>query len=129
MEKVPLVLVEPSDACASIANPTEVRFNVGLVERGGCSFLSKCIEAERNEMKAIIVFDNNDMNDDQYIDMIDDTTSRNCSIPAAFLLGRDGYMIRRQMIYMGLKQVLINIPVNMTMVPVEDQQHPPWVFY
>jgi hypothetical protein len=127
--KIPMVIVEPSDACSSVVNPMEVRDNIGLVERGGCSFLSKCIEAEQSGMNGIIVFDNNDSNDDQYIDMVDDTTSRNCSIPAAFLLGRDGFMIRRQMMYLGLRQVIINIPVNMTLVPLEDHRNPPWVFY
>lgn len=110
----------------------ELRNNIGLIARGGCSFLDKCIEAERSGLKAILIYDNNSSNDDKFLDMITDSTERNCSISAAFILGRDGYMIKRQMIYLGLESLPIHIPVNISKLPLENQKqnlNPPWTLY
>jgi len=123
-----LVVVEPNDACSTAANRFELKNNIGLIQRGGCSFLAKCIEAERNGMIAIIIYDNNNSNDDLYIEMVGDTTSRNCSIPAAFLLGKDGHMIRRALDALNLNRAIINIPINISLVPYNRRQ-PPWVVW
>ena len=57
----------------------------------GCSFLSKCINAEKAGALAAIIYDNQPDNDQNMIDMIQDETQRSTSIPAFFLLGKDGY--------------------------------------
>ncbi|RWS29905.1 protease-associated domain-containing protein 1-like protein, partial [Leptotrombidium deliense] len=126
LEKVPLIVVEPSDACATLmTNRYELVSNVGLVERGGCSFLSKCIQAQNSGLVAVIVYDNKESSD-EYVDMIDDNTKRNCTIPAVYILGRDGYMIRRHLIAEQLKSAIINIPINETMIPLSKRRNPPW---
>jgi len=90
--------------------------------------LAKCIEAELNGMIAIIIYDNNDNNDDMYIEMIGDNTTRNCSIPAAFLLGKDGYMIRRTLEALDMNRAIVNIPINISHTPLKRRQ-PPWVVW
>ena len=37
-------------------------------------------------------------NDELYISMVDDTTERKVAIPAAFLLGRNGYVYNREIV-------------------------------
>ncbi|KAH7973003.1 hypothetical protein HPB52_020145 [Rhipicephalus sanguineus] len=114
LSHVGLVLSEPLQGCGSFVNRLELRDNAVLVERGGCSFLTKCVEVRRQGALALIVADSDPFNADRYVDMRDDGTRRNCSIPAAFLLGRDGYMIRRGLEAHGLRRALINIPVNVS---------------
>uniref|UniRef100_A0A131XBS5 Putative protease-associated domain-containing protein 1 n=1 Tax=Hyalomma excavatum TaxID=257692 RepID=A0A131XBS5_9ACAR len=129
LSNVGLVLSEPLQGCASLVNRLELRHNVVLVERGGCSFLTKCVEVRRQGALAVIVADSDPSNDDQYVDMMDDSTRRNCSIPAAFLLGKDGYMIRRGLEAHGLHRALINIPVNVSGVPAHRLRQPPWLVW
>ncbi|CAG2158038.1 unnamed protein product [Oppiella nova] len=123
-----LVIVEPNDSCTSVVNRFELFRNIGLIERGGCSFLDKCIVAEKSEMIGVIIYDNNDHNDDLYIEMVADTSSRNCSIPAAFLLGKDGHMIRRALDALRLNRAVVNIPINISHLPSKIRQ-PPWVVW
>lgn len=129
LSNVGLVISEPSQGCSSAINKLELRHNVVLIARGGCSFLSKCIHALREGALAVIIMDDNANNDDQYIDMMDDSTHRNCSIPATFLLGRDGYMIRRGLQTHGLQRAIINIPINVSQIPVQKLKRPPWVVW
>lgn len=129
LSNVGLVLSEPLQGCASLVNRLELRHNVVLVERGGCSFLTKCVEVRRQGALAVIVADSDLSNDEQYVDMMDDSTRRNCSIPAAFLLGKDGYMIRRGLEAHGLRRALINIPVNVSGVPAHRLRQPPWLVW
>ncbi|KFM77216.1 Protease-associated domain-containing protein 1, partial [Stegodyphus mimosarum] len=117
LQNVGLVVAEPSHGCSAPINKLELRNNIALIDRGGCSFLSKCIQAERSGVLAVIICDNDISNDDQYIDMIDDSTKRNCSIPAVFLLGKDGYMIKKSLKTHNLTRAIINIPINMTYMP------------
>ncbi|KAF8790427.1 Protease-associated domain-containing protein like [Argiope bruennichi] len=124
-----LVLAEPRDGCSAPLNTLELRNNIVLIDRGGCSFLSKCIQAERAGVVGAIICDNDVSNDEQYIDMIDDTTKRNCSIPAIFILGRDGFMIKKNLNTHNLIRAVINIPVNMTHVLPHQQKKPPWVLW
>jgi len=126
---VGLVVAEPSHGCSAPINKLELRNNIALIERGGCSFLSKCIQAERSGVLAVMICDNDISNDDQYIDMIDDSTKRNCSIPAVFLLGKDGYMIKKSLKTHNLTRAIINIPINMTFVPDHEHKQPPWVLW
>ncbi|GFQ86503.1 protease-associated domain-containing protein 1 [Trichonephila clavata] len=121
-----LVLAEPRHGCSTPINKYELQNNIVLIERGGCSFLSKCIQGERAGVVAVIICDNDAYNDDQYIDMIDDTTRRNCSIPALFILGKDGFMIKKSLSTHNLVRAIINIPINMTYVLPHQQKKPPW---
>ena len=52
--------------------------------------MSKAITAERAGAVAVVIHDDNEKNDWSFIDMINDNTDRSTSIPATFMLGRDG---------------------------------------
>lgn len=119
-----LVLAEPRDSCSSIINKLEIKDNIALVERGGCSFLEKCIEIERSGGIALIVYDYDKANDENYIEMIVDNTSRNCSIPAVSLLGKDGHYIVQALLALRLSRAVITIPVN---TAVDKNSNPPWL--
>ncbi len=62
--------------------------------------------------------------------MIGDNTTRNCSIPAAFMLGKDGYMIRRALDAHQTNRAIVNIPVNVSLngIPLKKRQ-PPWLVW
>ena len=90
--------------------------------------MDKCIVAQTNGMIGIIIDDNDEQNDDMYVEMITDNTTRNCSIPAAFLLGKDGYMIRRALSVHRLNRAIVNIPVNVSQAS-NRIRHPPWVVW
>lgn len=120
---IAMVLVEPIDACSTIINKLELRDNLALVERGGCSFLHKCIEVEKNGSIGLVVFDNDKHNDENFIEMIDDSTSRNCSIPAISLLGRDGHMIMKSLMALRLDRAVISLPIQ------ASNNGPPWLIW
>jgi len=124
-----LVPADPQDACGVLVNREDIEGNVAMVERGSCSFLSKSIQAERAGARAVIVYDNNSNNDDSYIDMVQDETSRELRIPSLFLLGKDGHMILKTLTKNRLKHALINIPVNMTGVLIRKARFPPWTLW
>lgn len=123
---IALVLAEPRDSCTSIINKLEIKNNIALVERGGCSFLEKCIEIERSGGIAVIVYDYDKHNDENYIEMVDDNTPRNCSIPAVSLLGKDGHMIVQSLLALRLSRAIITIPVN---TAIDKESNPPWLIW
>lgn len=125
---IALVLVEPRDGCSSFINKLELRGNIALVERGGCSFLEKCIEIERNGGVGLIVYDYDKHNDENYIEMVSDYTSRNCSIPAVSLLGKDGHMIVQALLALRLSRAVITIPINNEHKDNRGS-HPPWLIW
>lgn len=126
LSNIALVLAEPRSACTSTINKLEIRKNIALVERGGCSFLEKCIEVERSGGAALIVYDYDKLNEQTYFEMIDDHTSRNCSIPAVFLPGKDGYMIVHSLLALKLNRAVITIPIS---VSKDEVSNPPWSTY
>ena len=85
-----LVPTVPPCGCGSLDNAEAVEGNVAFVERGECSFVSKAVKAAEAGAKAIIIMDQERENDELYIIMQDDTTERDVTIPAAFLLGANG---------------------------------------
>ncbi|CAG0914314.1 unnamed protein product [Notodromas monacha] len=94
-----------------------------------CSFLSKAIQAERAGALGVIIMDDNAEDDDIFIDMVDDGTSRDVNIPAGFLLGRNGFAILRELDKLRLPYALVNIPVNMTLSPGKLLKQTPWVIW
>lgn len=60
------------------------------VHSSGCSFVQKAQHVEEAGGKAVLIADNAEDNDSQYLDMITDGSTAKPSIPALFLLGRDG---------------------------------------
>lgn len=121
-----------------------------------CSFLHKTIIAESAGARAIIITEDAtssmwDTMSDDYIEMIADKyvvfcymyfevffiiiiiiffifrTDKEANIPAAFLLGRSGAYILRILRKLRMPYGIINLPVNMTFVPIHKMNQPPWI--
>lgn len=120
-----LVLAEPHEACSPLKNQHHISRNIALIERGECSFLAKAIIAEEAGAVGIIITDSSDLNDDYFIEMVHDNTSRDTNIPAGYLLGRNGRMIISTLNQFGLDRAIIKLPVNLTFTPPELINHPP----
>lgn len=125
-----LVPAIPSEACEpNFINEKDLRGNIAMVERGECSFLTKAINIEAVGGKAVIIteIDSNSDNYDYYIEMIHDKTDRETHIPAAFLLGKNGIIIRKTLAKLHRRYALINLPVNLTFVAPHEINQPPWL--
>lgn len=125
-----LVPAVPSDACEpQFINERDLKGNIALVERGECSFLTKAINIEKAGAQAIIITEIDTHSDDYdyYIEMIHDKTDRDTNIPAAFLLGKNGLIIRKTLSKLNRRYALINLPVNLTFVAPHQINQPPWL--
>ncbi|XP_055626303.1 PRADC1-like protein [Toxorhynchites rutilus septentrionalis] len=125
-----LVPAIPSDACEpGFENENELKGNIALIERGDCSFLTKAINVENAGARAVIITEMDSyMEDyDYYIEMIHDKTDRDTSIPAAFMLGKNGLVIRKTLLKMKRTYALINLPVNLTFMSPNQINQPPWL--
>lgn len=121
------MLSEPNDACTALKNSYDIKGKIALVERGECSFLTKVIQAEEAGAIGAIITDTHSQTDvDYYIEMVHDNTNRDTNIPSGYLMGRSGRMIMNSLNKHGLDRAIINIPVNLTFVPTEMINHPPW---
>ncbi|KAL4630141.1 protease-associated domain-containing protein 1 [Arapaima gigas] len=128
-DKIFLVPAEPSNGCSELKNKEEIEDQVVLLERGGCSFVQKTRIVEDAGGKAVLIADDAADNDSQYLDMITDGTADRPSIPALFLLGRDGMMIRRSLHRHSLPWAVISIPVNVSSLASFPLQQPPWTLW
>lgn len=126
-----LVPTQPRDACTKIRNVDSVRGNIAFVERGECSFLHKALMAERAGAEAVIVTDpeNAAVDDEYYIEMVHDKVSPDvdANIPVAYLLGKNGYMILKTLRKLELDYAIVRVPVNLTFIPPQLINHPPWL--
>lgn len=128
-DQIHLVPADPPEACGELSNGAFIQGQIALVERGGCSFLSKTRVIQEHGGRAVIITDNASDNDSVYVEMIQDNTGRTADIPALFLLGRDGYMIQRSLEQHGLPWAVISIPVNVSSIPTFELRQPPWTFW
>ncbi|KAH8233096.1 hypothetical protein KR026_004241 [Drosophila bipectinata] len=129
LEGIPLVLADPPGACQTIRNAREISGGVALIDRGECSFLTKTLQAEAaGAVGAIITeYNPNSPEFEHYIEMIHDKSNRDTNIPAGFLLGKNGVIIRSTLERLKRVHALINIPVNLTFTPPSKINHPPWL--
>lgn len=112
---------------------------VALIQRGDCSFSLKTAIAQRAGAKAAIISDypasmEQDRDSPMWMDQIytvmgDTATTINedINIPAGFLLGKNGRIIRRTLQQLELLYAIINIPVNLTFTGFSEHREPPWV--
>ncbi|KAM9331221.1 protease-associated domain-containing protein 1 [Gastrophryne carolinensis] len=128
-DQIHLVPADPPEACGDLSNGAFIQGQIALVERGGCSFLSKARVVQEHGGTAVIIADNASDNDSVYVEMIQDNSGRSADIPALFLLGRDGYMIQRSLEQHGLPWAIISIPVNVSSIPTFELRQPPWTFW
>ncbi|XP_035790720.1 PRADC1-like protein [Anopheles albimanus] len=125
-----LVPAVPADACSTrFENAEQLVGNIALVERGDCSFLTKAINVEAVGGAAVIITEIDAESDDYdyYIEMVHDSTDRDTDIPAAFLLGKNGLIIRRTLSKLKQPYAVVNIPVNLTFVQPHEINQPPWL--
>ncbi|XP_052872208.1 PRADC1-like protein isoform X2 [Anopheles cruzii] len=125
-----LVPAVPADACSpKFVNGEELAGNIALVERGECSFLTKAVNVEAAGGAAVIITElDTDSDDyDYYIEMVHDNTDRDTDIPAAFLLGKNGLIIRKTLNKLKQPYAVVNIPVNLTFVQPHEINQPPWL--
>ncbi|XP_034262973.2 protease-associated domain-containing protein 1 [Pantherophis guttatus] len=128
-EQIYLVPSDPPDACSTLNNGVFIEGQIALVEHGGCSFLSKTRTIQEHGGRVVIIADNSYDKDTTYAEMVQESTHRKADIPALFLLGRDGYMIRRSLEQHGLPWAVISIPVNASSVPTSEFLQPRGVFW
>lgn len=122
-----LVLAQPRDACTEIENSSDLQGNVALIERGECSFVTKAMMVEQAGAIAAIITDmDGGFNADYYIEMVHDNSTNDVNIPCGYLLGRNGKMIISTLEKYDLDRAIINIPLNLTFMPPELINHPPW---
>ncbi|KAJ0183245.1 hypothetical protein K1T71_001221 [Dendrolimus kikuchii] len=129
-ERAKLVPTVPLHSCSDIINHDEVFGHIALSERGECSFVFKTAKAQQAGARAIIIteaIDKWDESLDHLIEMVDDKTELDVNIPAAFLLGRSGSTILRTLRKFQRNYAIINMPVNMTHVPISKINQPPWI--
>ncbi|XP_028269725.1 protease-associated domain-containing protein 1-like [Parambassis ranga] len=128
-DEIFLVPADPADGCSDMKNQDVIQGQVILVERGGCSFVQKARHVEEAGGKAVLIADNAEDNDSQYLDMVADGSTAKPSIPALFLLGRDGMMIRRSLQRQALPWAVISIPVNVSALASFPFNQPPWTLW
>lgn len=122
-----LVFSEPRDACTTLVNAYALANNIAFIERGECTFLTKAINAERAGALGVIITDTRSkLNEDYFIEMIHDNSSRDTDIPVGYLLGRNGRMIFNTLNRYGLERAVIKLPINLTFTAPENINHPPW---
>uniref|UniRef100_A0A8D9ANU0 PRADC1-like protein n=1 Tax=Cacopsylla melanoneura TaxID=428564 RepID=A0A8D9ANU0_9HEMI len=124
---VRLVPTNPPWGCTHPINANSVRGHVALIERGECSFVYKATIAESIGARAVIISDNDPDSDDFYVEMIRDHSKRDINIPVAFLVGKNGRMIKSALKGLQMDYALINIPLNLTYVPIHKINQPPWM--
>ncbi|XP_064631043.1 protease-associated domain-containing protein 1-like isoform X2 [Lineus longissimus] len=129
LHRIPLVPTVPEHGCSPISNGILIKDNVALVLRGGCSFVTKTLNAEAAGAVAVIITDKDVHEDKSMIDMIEDGTSRQTTIPSLFMVGKNGWMIRQKLDEVGVPNAIIDIPVNVTFIPNYALNQPPWTFW
>ena len=126
---VKLVPSDPSCGCGHITNSDMVEGHLALIQRGECSFVSKVVRAQEAGAVGVIVTDEDSDNDQLFIAMADDTTGRDVSIPAAFVLGKNGHMIKSTLSRLSLSSAVVNIPVNISRIDPYKLRQPPWLVW
>lgn len=122
-----MIMAQPIEACTPIFNANELYGRIALISRGECTFIQKTIMAEDAGAIGVIITDiRNNSDDDYFIEMVHDNSSSDTSIPAGYLLGRDGRIIVAALQNSGLDRAHIRLPLNLTFTPPELINHPPW---
>lgn len=129
-ENARLVPTVPLHSCSDIDNYEDVMGQIALSERGECSFVFKTAKAQQAGARAVIITESIDKwneNLDHLIEMVDDKRKHDVNIPAAFLLGQSGTTILRTLRKLRKSYAVVNLPINMTYVPISKMNQPPWI--
>eukprot|EP00038_Savillea_parva_P008435 m.176968 g.176968 ORF g.176968 m.176968 type:complete len:192 (+) comp14256_c0_seq1:519-1094(+) len=114
--KVELVPSDPIDGCQPFDNAHLVDGQMALIKRGVCSFAEKAWHAQEAGALAAFIYDSDRTNDNRWVDMVRDQDSYEVTIPAMFVLGREGYKIVEGIAAAHTHSATISIPVNETHV-------------
>ncbi|KAF9423592.1 hypothetical protein HW555_001147 [Spodoptera exigua] len=106
-----LVPTKPLHSCVDLTNQDDIVGQIALSERGGCSFVFKTAKAQQAGARAIIITE---------MDL-------DVNIPAAYLLGRSGTTILRTLRKLKKDYAIVNLPINLTHVPIGKMNQPPWI--
>ncbi|XP_005738341.1 protease-associated domain-containing protein 1 [Pundamilia nyererei] len=104
-DEIFLVPADPADGCSELTDREILQGQVILVERG-YAYMPL-----------------------YHFDMVTDGSTAKPSIPALFLLGRDGMMIRRSLQRQALPWAVISIPVNVSALASFPFKQPPWTLW
>ncbi|XP_060801443.1 PRADC1-like protein isoform X2 [Amyelois transitella] len=129
-QRARLVPTVPLHSCSDIVNHDDIVGHIALSERGECSFVFKTAKAQQAGARAVIITESVDKWDeslDHLIEMVDDKMELDVNIPAGFLLGRSGATILRTLQRLRKNYAVINLPINMTHVPLSKMNQPPWI--
>ena len=97
LEGIDLIKAKPDHGCGTIENSDEVQDNIALIKRGGCSFVSKALNAQAAGAKAVLIVEPTYRERNlQPIDMIQDETTRDVSIAAYYAPCPDWQWFDRQ---------------------------------
>lgn len=124
-----LIPVDPPQGCEPLKNNALLTGAIALIERGGCTFLSKAKNAEEAGAIGVFIADNDMNNDRMMVNMIKDDTKREVNIPAGFILAKDSQHIKDALKAEGMYGALITIPVNVTTSPDLFIRQPPWSYW
>jgi len=127
---IKLIATQPIEACSQkINNGASIRNNVAHIRRGGCSFVTKALNAQMYGAVSVVIYDN-ELNSKTWIDMIGDGTSRDqlVEIPVYYMKGKDGHRIHKSVKSSGMIGAVVNLPVNNTNLDIVLDQ-PPWDYW
>ena len=79
--------------------------------------------------QAVVVFDDDPDDVENYLEMTSESKTLHPVIPAAFLLGKNGYRIMETLHRLELSHAVINIPINASMYHIHERKQPPWVLW
>ena len=93
-----------------------INFFLPSFSQGVCSFAEKAWHAQEAGALAAFIYDSDRTNDNRWVDMVRDQDSYEVTIPAMFVLGREGYKIVEGIAAAHTHSATISIPVNETHV-------------
>uniref|UniRef100_A0A914IBP1 PA domain-containing protein n=1 Tax=Globodera rostochiensis TaxID=31243 RepID=A0A914IBP1_GLORO len=125
IQDISLVYAEPPEGCQKLTNEF-ISGDVVLLERGGCPFVEKVLNAQEAGAAIALITDSSSGGDD-FIDMVTDDSQRRGDIPAAWLPGVSGRRLREYLVY-EKPELWIQIPLNYTNRSLRDTfaNKPPW---
>ncbi|NXF26429.1 PADC1 protein, partial [Rhodinocichla rosea] len=127
-DQIHLVPADPPEACGELNNGVFIQDQIALVERGGCSFLSKTRVIQEHGGRASWLMGRVGAG-------LWFVLGSGCTLPALAAweqlspLHAPRYMIRRSLEQHGLPWAVISIPVNVTSIPTYEMMQPPWTFW
>jgi len=123
-QNIHLIPAEPADGCQAFENSDVMAGQVALVKRGVCSFVEKAAHAQSAGAAVVMIYDNNEENYGDWVDMVKEGYDWEVTIPSLYLAGRDGANIVRAITLDNAASAVISLPLNESGIAVYD--FTPW---